>query len=628
MKSIAMIVSNDDMMQIVQDTLALSGEDIRLVSTHTYEESYEWAKKLEAEGYRIVIARGGHAQCLRNSGLGLQVIGIPFTGNNITSVLLQATHTWGEFAVIGNNTLVQMARELEYAMKAEIHYCAINEWSDFETQILNLKKLGVKAVVGGYDACRFAKKHGVHAYCITTNQYEIRTAIADAKNLLASMDRDKRWGDLFRSVLDTIHEGVVIVNSDYRITHLNRLAKKFLSDFVIGTTVQNPLYRDRIRRALESGGCTYDELTEADNYKYTCTTIPVKAGEQITEVVFVLQEVEYVRKIEQKVRQKISKKGLVASKTFADILGSSEITRQTIQTAKRYALVNSTVLITGESGTGKEIFAQSIHNFSMRQNEAFVAVNCATIPPNLLESELFGYVEGAFTGARHGGKVGLFELAHNGTIFLDEIGEMGLDIQARLLRVLEERQIMRVGDDQVIPVNIRVIAATNKDIRKMVEEEKFRSDLYYRLNVLPLKLPPLRERKEDLHELIELFVARYADEHGRNMFRFTDAGMDVMMRYSWNGNTRELRNVIERLTVTSTTGVVDREEVEDAIGITLPAPKKASPPPEGNLLGENEQKLIARVLEEVGGNKTEAAKRLGISRPTLHRKLKQMEERE
>lgn len=625
MQHIAMIVNNEDMMRIAKDAVAFSSEDIRLVASRTYEESYEWGKKLEEEGFRVLIARGGHAQRLRNSGLGVPVVSIPFTGNNITSILLQATHTWGEFAVIGNSTLVQMASELEYAMKANIHYFTIGRWSDFETQVLEIKNLGVKAVVGGYDACRFAKKLGLHTYCITTNQYEISTAIADAKNLLTAMDREKRWSDLFRSVLNTVHEGIVIVNSDYKITHLNRLAKKFLSDLVIGTRVKDPLYIDRINRAM-SGGCIYDELTEADAYKYTCTTIPVKTGEEITEIVFVLQEVEYVRKIEQQVRQKVFKKGLFASKSFSDILGSSSVTKETIQTAKRYALVSSTVLITGESGTGKEIFAQSIHNFSMRHNEAFVAINCATIAPNLLESELFGYVEGAFTGARHGGKIGLFELAHNGTIFLDEIGETSLDIQARLLRVLEERQIMRVGDDQIIPINIRIIAATNKDLRKMVEAGKFRSDFYYRLNVLPLKLRPLRDRKEDLYELIESFKKKYADEHSRNLFQFTPAGMDVMMNYSWPGNARELKNVIERLIVTNSTGIVDEDEAREAIGLERPEQKKAPREAKSNLISDNQSELIRAVMDEVGGNKTEAAKRLGISRPTLHRKLKQLEE--
>lgn len=624
MGNIAMIVNSDDMMTIAKETIATAGEKIRLVATHTYEESYEWAKRLEAEGFRLLIARGGHAQRLRSSNLRIPVVNIPFTGNNITAILLQATREWGEFAVIGNSTLVQISKELEKAIQAKIHYYVISDWSDFETQMTNMCSLGVKAVVGGYDASRFAAALGLHTYCITTNQYEIATAIADAKKLLTAMDRDKRWSDLFRSVLDTIREGLVIVNADGKITHMNRPAKKFLRDFMVGSKVKDPIYKERINNAIQTGESVYDELTEDNDYKYTSTILPIRTGDAITEVVIVLQEVEYVRKIEQKVRHQLSQKGLVASKTFTSILGDSQATRDAIQMAKRYALVNSTVLISGESGTGKEIFAQSIHNFSMRQNEAFVAVNCATIPSNLLESELFGYVEGAFTGAKRGGKVGLFELAHNGTIFLDEIGETSWDMQARLLRVLEEHQIMRIGDDRVIPVNIRVIAATNKNLRKMVEEGKFRSDFYYRLNVLSLKLQPLCNRKEDLPVLIDHFIEKYADEHSRNRFRFTETGMKAMMQYSWPGNTRELKNIIERLIVTNSTGVVNEQETKEAIGVAEfmdePLTEK------GSLLDVKEYELIRSTLRETDGNKTEAAKRLGISRPTLHRKLKQMEE--
>lgn len=626
MKNIAMLVNSEDMMECAQSVVAETGDNIRLIATRTYEESLRWGKQLEEEGCRILIARGGHAQCLRNSDIGIPIVNLAFTGNNITSILLQASNTWQEFAVVGNSTLIQITKQLEPSLHARITCCAIQQWQDFERQVLNMRDRGIPAIVGGYDACRFAKKYGLYSYCITTNQFEIKTAIADAKTLLATLDRETRWSDMFRSVLDNVREGVAIVNTDYVVTHLNRLGKKFLSDFSIGKEIRNPLYRQRIDNALTTGGCSYDELTEADNYKYTCTTIPIRTGDEISEIVFMLQEVEYVRKMEQKVRQKIYDKGLVASKSFEDILGSSAITEQTIQIAKRYALVNSTVLITGESGTGKEIYAQSIHNFSARRNEAFVAVNCASIAENLLESELFGYVEGAFTGARRNGKVGLFELAHKGTIFLDEIGEMSLEVQARLLRVLEERQIMRIGDDHVIPINIRVIAATNKDLQKMVEDGKFRSDLYYRLNVLPLKLQPLRKRKEDLRALIEHFSARYADEYNRTLLQFTEEGMDVMMQHSWKGNTRELRNVIERLTVTNTTGIVDEITAQDAIGISSIEAKPKPVKPKSNLIGENEQKLIFQILEEVGGNKTEAAKRLGISRPTLHRKLKQMED--
>lgn len=627
MNTIAMLVNSQDMMERSREVLAETGDQIRLIATHTYEESLEWGRKLEKEGYRILISRGGHAQCLRNSDLGIPIVSLAFTGNNIASLLLQASNDWGKFAVVGNSTLIQIARQLQPSLEANITLCEIRQWHDFEHQIFNIRNMGIRAIVGGYDACRFAKKYGLLAYCVTTNQFEIKTAIADAKNLLATLERETRWSDMFRSVLDNIREGVAIVNTDYIVTHLNRLGKKYLSDFVVGSRVLDPLYVRRIQNALETESCCYDELTEADNYKYTCTTIPIKTGDRITEIVFVLQEVEYVRKMEQKVRQKISDKGLIASKSFSDIIGCSEITAQTIQIAKRYALVNSTVLITGESGTGKEIYAQSIHNFSVRHNEAFVAVNCASIAENLLESELFGYVEGAFTGARHSGKIGLFELAHNGTIFLDEIAEMGLEMQARLLRVLEERQIMRLGDDHVIPINIRVIAATNKNLHKLVEDGKFRSDLYYRLNVLPLKLQPLRNRKEDLLALIEHFSAHYADEYKRTLLQFTDEGLEVMTEFPWKGNIRELRNVMERLAVTNMTGIVDKATAQNAIGITEIAPKQKTSRPTSNLIGESEQKLILQVLEEVGGNKTEAAKRLGISRPTLHRKLKQMESR-
>ena len=295
-----------------------------------------------------------------------------------------------------------------------------------------------------------------------------------------------------------------------------------------------------------------------------------------------------------------------------------------MQTAKRYAVANSSVLISGETGTGKEMFAQSIHNYSRRRGEAFVAVNCATIPANLLESELFGYVEGAFTGAKRGGKMGLFELAHKGTIFLDEIGETSLDMQARLLRVLEEHEIMRVGDDKVIPVDIRVIAASNRDLKKMVDEGSFRSDFYYRLDVLSLKLPPLRDCIENIETLIHNFTARYASENGRRPLEYAPEAMKLLVDYEWPGNVRELKNVVERLVVTCGDDCIDAGRVMDALHITAPLPVKTAPSGEGTL-DEAEMRLIKRTLAECGGNKTQTAKRLGISRPTLHRKLRIME---
>ena len=486
MSRMAIFVNSTEMLETARTVVAEAKEEIRLISTHTYDETYEWGKKLTAEGTRLLIARGGHALRLRNSNLGIPIIEIPFTGNDVVAVLLRASHENNQVAVIGNQALVQIAQEMRSFMDAGVSYSVVTDWRDFETEIAKYKERGIKAIIGGYDATHFAKAHGMTSYCITTNVFEIRSAIADAQEVLDISDREKRWNDLFRTVLNKINEGVILVNRNDIITHINAQAERFLGNYKVGSKITDPVYAQRLHNVFANGNSILDELTEDNDYKYSCSIIPIFAGSHITDAVIVLQEIEYVRKVEQKARQQVSKKGLIATRHFENILGNSIQTRESICTAKRYALVNSTILITGDSGTGKEVYAQSIHNYSLRKDKPFVAVNCATIPPNLLESELFGYAEGAFTGAKKGGKAGLFELAHEGTIFLDEIGETSLEMQARLLRVLEEHQIMRVGDDRVIPVNIRVIAATNKDLQKMVQEGTFRQDFYYRLNVLSL----------------------------------------------------------------------------------------------------------------------------------------------
>lgn len=220
------------------------------------------------------------------------------------------------------------------------------------------------------------------------------------------------------------------------------------------------------------------------------------------------QDVTRIQEMEGKFYRKIHLRGHVAKYTFDDILFQSSEIKRTIETAQRYSEVDSNILIIGETGTGKEIFAQSIHNHSNRKNNPFVAINCAALPENLLESELFGYAEGAFTGAMKGGKQGFFELAHRGTIFLDEIGEISPKMQSRSLRVLQEREIMRIGDDKVIPVDVRILSATNKDLMQMVKSNDFREDLYYRLSVLDLVLPPLRERREDIPLLVNAFIQK------------------------------------------------------------------------------------------------------------------------
>ena len=321
-----------------------------------------------------------------------------------------------------------------------------------------------------------------------------------------------------------------------------------------------------------------------------------------------------------------------------NIVGSSPATMRMKEDIARIAGSTSTVLITGESGTGKEMVATAIWDLSGRKKNRFVAINCAAIPEALLESELFGYVKGAFTGADPNGRMGKFELADKGTIFLDEIGDMPLYLQAKLLRVLQERTIIRIGSNQVIPIDVRVIAATNKDLKEMIREKKFREDLYYRLNVIPLKIPPLRERKEDIEELTDYFAGRYAGLLGKTVRHITESVRRALAVCPWRGNVRELENVVEfMVNMMGEDGVLDertlpRDFWDDAEEEQI---RRAELQPEdGEMivpLKELERLEIEKALRICGSTtdgKKEAAARLGIGVATLYRKLEQYSQNE
>jgi transcriptional regulator of acetoin/glycerol metabolism len=299
---------------------------------------------------------------------------------------------------------------------------------------------------------------------------------------------------------------------------------------------------------------------------------------------------------------------------FDKIIGEDDNFVKIVEYAKKIADSNSTILIMGESGTGKELFAQSIHNYSSRRNYSLIAINCGAIPEQLIESELFGYEDGAFTGAKKGGNPGKFELADGGTILLDEIGEMPLDMQVKLLRVLEEGFITRLGGKRTIPVDVRIIASTNKDLEKEVESGKFRKDLYYRLNVLPLYVPPLRDRKSDIRILTDYFMNKISKDLNKNTVHISEENLELMERYDWPGNIRELQNVIELMINTEifpTRYFTKREQYMSSDGR------------EENFDIESvEKEHLIRVIRRCNGNITHSADMLGIRRNTLYNKIK------
>jgi len=301
---------------------------------------------------------------------------------------------------------------------------------------------------------------------------------------------------------------------------------------------------------------------------------------------------------------------------FEDIIAKSSKMQRVIEVIKVVAKSNATVLITGDSGTGKELVARAIHSQSHRRNKPFVAVSCAALPESLLESELFGHEKGSFTGA-YTQKKGKFEFANGGTIFLDEVGEMSANIQVHLLRVLEEKEFTRVGGNEPIRVDVRVISATNKDLRKAIEKQEFREDLYYRLNVVNIELPPLRERKEDIPLLAEHFLNKFATENRKEVTGFSPDAMEFLLYYDWSGNVRELENAIERAVILAKNSLIT---ITDLPQENLPLVGLASI---GKNLKEVEKSHLLNVLCETGGNYSEAARILGISRMTLYNKAKE-----
>ncbi|MCM8540233.1 MAG: sigma-54 dependent transcriptional regulator [Lentisphaeraceae bacterium] len=312
----------------------------------------------------------------------------------------------------------------------------------------------------------------------------------------------------------------------------------------------------------------------------------------------------------------------VEKKASTKVFGKSKAIKKILSLVEQIAPARSTVLLTGESGTGKEVISNLIHECSDRANGPFVAVHCAALNANLLESELFGHEKGAFTGAS-GKKIGRFEAANGGTLFLDEIGEIDPSTQVKLLRVLETRSFERVGGSESIETDVRLIAATNRNLKSMVDEGTFREDLYYRLDVLNITLPPLRERHDDIPVLLNHFLEACAEDNNKSIKGFTDEALEKLKNYKWQGNVRELRNVVEKMTVLSRHDILDVDDIPPYILDTNPFPTQNEEDETLNV-SDNETNLIIRALKESNNNKTAAAKKLGISRRTLHRRISEL----
>ncbi len=423
-----------------------------------------------------------------------------------------------------------------------------------------------------------------------------------------------------KTIIDTISAGIMASDSNGNIKAVN----KHMTD-MFGYT-EKKLKQMKAYELFDSWDDVFKVVSTGDSFlgedvfvnslknvlQYNLSVYPVHDGKNnLNGMVYVFKEVKRVRKLANKIV------GRQAIYTFDKIIGQNKKFFKTIEFAKQIADSRSTILITGESGTGKEVFAQSIHNYGDRREESFIPLNCGAIPKNLIESELFGYDEGAFTGAKKSGHPGKFEIADGGTIFLDEIGEMPLDMQTRLLRVIEEGTVSRIGSTKEIVVDVRIIASTNKNLAKEVKRGNFRKDLFFRLNVLPLRLPSLRERRDDIPLLIEYFMNRISKRINKKMFPIPEDYMKKLVHYDWPGNVRELENLVELMLNTGEICDIGTKEKQD-VQADFPYETKGA---DFNL--ENvERRYISRAMRYFNGNITKSAKALGIGRNTLYRKIR------
>lgn len=382
--------------------------------------------------------------------------------------------------------------------------------------------------------------------------YYMQTLITSENNIMFSLKNTIDAKNIYKTIMDLMEYGVLITDHAGKVRNWNKdliSALKIAAHPPLTPEALDALLPETLRELIAKDDILQDKMVFFPELKQDLiiTKLPIRVFNKVEGTMLTVKEIPGIARKNANIRRQMQRSTYRAKHTFEDIVGSSEELMKSKRFAKKIAEVDATILITGESGTGKELFAQSIHNVSSRNDMPFVAINCAAISPTLLESELFGYEKGAFTGACSDGHIGVFELAHRGTLFLDEVGELTLDVQAKLLRVLEEREVRRVGGEVTIPIDVRIIAATNKDLLGLCREKRFRSDLFYRLNILPLHLAPLRERKEDILQLAKRFLSELNAEDKL----MTPHLEEALVRYRWDGNGRELHNCVQYMTYMS-----------------------------------------------------------------------------
>lgn len=575
--------------------------------------------------YNFVAGSGFIVTLTDRNGIILKIIGDEDVLQRFRNGNFREGADWSERSAGTNAIGTSLAINKPIQIFAHEHFCRCSQYSACSSAPIHDPEgnvLGVLDMTGD--------DHNVHSHTLGM----VVAAAHAITNALAIISAEKRCqlSNRYQStIINSISEALLATDMKGHITQLNAQARKILNlppDDLLGRDIFDvlPGNNEDLFTIITTGKYVTDtEIainTPKGRLKYTVTSRPIhKCSVTIDGIVLILNEIKRAKKIAQRLA------GASAVFTFDNLIGRDKSFLKSVETGKIAASGESNILLLGESGTGKDVFAQSIHNESDRKNGPFVAINCAAIPRELIGSELFGYVEGAFTGAKRGGSLGKFELADGGTIFLDEIGEMPLELQATLLRVIEQKKLFRIGGQDVIPVDVRIIAATNQDLQDRVQQKLFRQDLYYRLNVMSIRMIPLRQRIDDIPLLVNYFYHRFIKKLGKQFYPIPKEYIEYLYNHSWPGNVRELQNVIERGVNLSRTGKLDVSLLPDEI---LNINSRMSGIPQTDVIQTNtnledvEREVIFKLMQEHEGNISKVANQLGIARSTLYRKLNKL----
>ncbi|MBW8382379.1 MAG: sigma 54-interacting transcriptional regulator [Youngiibacter sp.] len=611
MFKIAFIAPSKEIEDIVRNTCMTQNLEMDVYSG-LMEDGVVVAKKLRNMGYKVFISRGGTALEL-NREFPDHVIELKMALEDALAAIKEAIKFGNKIEFVAFSNHLQGFESLGPLLNLDISQTVLNKSDDVHKVIQSAIDRKVNAIIGGALQIKVAEELNFPCIQLRTSESAVVMAYNEAQLLLnVILDHERREKEV-HTILDLSDEGFIAIDNQNKITLINHFATDLFrvsSEAVVGKNIGEvaPVLLSLIE-AISKKDPLKDELINYRGRDYLFQRVPIAEQNEVIGAMGILKDTKKIFHEDLNVRRKLYERGLVAKYRFEDIIGNSKEMKEAKTEAKLYAGADSNILITGETGTGKELFAQSIHNESKRNTGPFMAINCASIPESILESELFGYVEGAFTGAKKNGKAGVFEMAKGGTIFLDEIAEIPINLQSKLLRVLQEKCVMRLGDDKIIPIDARVIAATNHNLIEDAREGLFRSDLYYRLSVLRLFVPSLKQRGDDVIVLAQHFLTEYLKDPDEFL---SGSVQELLINYNWPGNVRELQNLMERISIIgvkeNTSSVVLKHISESSAGLKKPSKS----------VSDDE---IEKALKETGGNVQLAADKLGINRTTIWRRL-------